>query len=539
MAQETPQKREQKLGVVFGGSGLIGGTIVNYFMTKHPGLVDMRAPSSKKVSLRSCMDIREYLMSIKPDFIINTAIANIDSDSQLAFDVNYIGPLNIARAAAALKTPFINLSSAATLPTGTDLKEEDQVPITSRLSNYAKTKLMAEKTLKYMAENEGLDYSCIRLSVVYGNHDHKIQGFHRLLFSIADESMPFMFTKKGIVHSYTNARKLPFLIHHMLDNRSEFSGNTYHFVDKEPVELADLIRTIKSHLALSSPRELYIPYSVARTGKKAVKVILRLLTKVGLKATLPPELMFLNAFYRTQTLSSERLQASSFVDPTPDETIYTRIPDMVIYYLTRWSHQNMITTFDEKLNFETSIENDFQKIIDRMLDLSALENRKKLLKVENVSVQALVSTVLEGMEVAFSGKQIRVKVNVPDDVIIAGDSFLLHQAFGNLLQNAVDFSYDKGLIDIKVETNDDNVCFTVADEGTGIAEYARDRVFEKFFSLQRPDTGQKSTGLGLNFVRQVALLHGGSVRLENRIGGARAVFVVAAKVQDLSPGNIH
>ena len=229
MTQDGGSGRSRRIGVMFGGSGLVGGTIVNYFKTKRPGIVDMRAPSSKKVSLRDCQDIRDYLMYLKPDFVINTAIANIDADSQLTFEVNYIGTLNIARAVAALKIPYIHFSSAATLPPGKNLQEEDLVPITARLSNYAKSKLMTEKTLKYMAENEGLDYSCIKLAVVYGSHDHKIQGFQRLLFSIADESMPFMFTKKNIIHSYSNSRKLPYLVHHMLDNRDEFSGQTYHF----------------------------------------------------------------------------------------------------------------------------------------------------------------------------------------------------------------------------------------------------------------------------------------------------------------------
>ena len=350
-----------KIGVLFGGSGLIGGTMVNYFKTKRPGLVDIRAPSSKKVSLRSCQDVRDYLLSLKPDFVINTAIANIDAGSQLAFEVNYMGPVNIARAASALEIPYIHFSSAATLPPGTDLREDDQVPMTSKLSNYAKSKLMAEKTLSYMAEHEHLDYSCIRLSIAYGNHDHKIQGFQRLLFSIIDQSMPFLFTKKGIIHSYSNSRKLPYLIHHMLDNRDEFSGKTYHFVDKDPVELSDLILTIRSHLNLASPKKIYVPYQLARTGKKSVSIILRLLTKVGLKATLPPELMFLSAFYRTQTLSGKRLEASSFVDPLPDETIYTRLPDMIVYYLTRWRHQNLISEFDEKLvEFDPEIEDNFK-----------------------------------------------------------------------------------------------------------------------------------------------------------------------------------
>ena len=370
MLNDTNRNIDRPLiGVLFGGSGLIGGTLVNYFKSKKPGIVDMRAPSSKKVSLRNCQDIRDYLLSLKPDFIINTAITNIDAGPQLTFEVNYIGTVNIARAAAALNIPYFHFSSAATLPAGTDLTEDDQVEMSAQLSNYAKSKLMAERTLRYMAENEGLDYSCIRLSIAYGNHDHKIQGFQRLLFAIADQSMPFLFTRKGIIHSYSNSRKLPYLVHHMLDNREEFSGKTYHFVDSEPVELSRLILTIKAHLNLKNPKEIYVPYTVARTGKKSVRVILRLLTKIGLRATLPPELIFLRSFYQTQTLSGKRLEESSFVDPMPDETVFTRLPEMINYYLTRWSNQNLISSSAEKLlEFDTSIESDFKYNPEALLD---------------------------------------------------------------------------------------------------------------------------------------------------------------------------
>ena len=367
MSFSPVQSRKQKRGVIFGGSGLIGGTIVNYFQRKQPGSADMMAPSSKKVSLRNCQDIRDYLRSVKPDFIINTAITKIDSDSQLSFEVNYLGPLNIARAAAALGIPYIHLSSAASLPLGTNLTEEDCKPVSADLSNYAKSKLMAEKTLEYMAAHEGLDYSCIRLAIVYGDHDHKIQGFHRLLFSVADGSMPFLFTQKGAIHSYSNSRKLPYLVHHMLTHREEFSGQTYHFVDPEPVELAHLILTIRDQLNLKRPKELYIPYSVAGFGQKGARIFSRMLTKLGLKATLPAELMFLSSFYKTQTLSCKKLDASSFEDPFPNETVYTRLPEMITYYLTRWTQENLISNYDDRLNFETTIKKDFDERPEALL----------------------------------------------------------------------------------------------------------------------------------------------------------------------------
>ncbi|WP_163340648.1 NAD-dependent epimerase/dehydratase family protein [Desulfopila sp. IMCC35008] len=360
MAQTDAAQTTRRLGVLIGGSGLVGGTIVNYFKSRTTAPIDILAPSSKKLSIREPADIKSYLTTVKPDFIINTAIANIDSDSQMSYEINYSGPINLAMTAAELNIPYIHLSSAATLKTGQNIDETQTREFSHKMSNYAKTKLMTEKTLEYLHKKAGLDYSCIRLSVVYGNHDHKIQGFHRMLFSIADESMPFLFTSKGVHHSYSNCRKLPYFIHHMIDNRQEFSGQTYNFADRLHVNLPDLILTIKSYLQLRRPYEIYVPYQMANIGKRCTSALLRVMRNFGLKANLPPELIFIRNFYTTQTLNTDKLQGSSFEDPMPNETVYTRMPDMVIYYLTRWSQQNLITTYDEEIRSDGTFEQDFK-----------------------------------------------------------------------------------------------------------------------------------------------------------------------------------
>ncbi len=358
---QSNSSSKKLLGVLIGGSGLIGGTLAHYFKTKTPNTIELRAPSSKKLSIRNAADIKDYLKRLQPDFVINTAIANIGSDSQLAFEVNYVGTLNMARAAAALKIPYIHISSAATLPNGENLTEDNCLEIQPQLNNYAKSKLMAEETLRYMHKAVGLDYTCIRLAIVYGEHDHKIQGFHRLFFSIADESMPVLFTKKNVMHSYSNANKFPYFVHHVLENREEFNGETYHFVDKDPVELANLILTIRSYLELKTPHEIYVPYSMAIFGKKMLEVLLKGLSRIGIHGGLPAELMFLESFYKTQTLSAKKLLNSSFIDPKPEETIYTKLPALVVYYLKRWTHENLISTFSESILHPQAMANDFER----------------------------------------------------------------------------------------------------------------------------------------------------------------------------------
>ena len=310
--------------------------------------MDIYAPNSKKLNLQDPSDINRYLDQFEPDFVINAAIAAIDSDPQLAFEVNYLGCVNLALKSMELDIPYIHISSASTLPSGDKLTEEDSLELLPSLSNYAKSKLMAELSLQHFQETRGLDYTIVRLGVVYGKYDHKIQGFHRLLFSVIDREMPVMFTRSGVLHSYTNAAKLPFFVDHALKNRKEFSGHTYNFVDRNPVELAQLTLTIKSFMELSIPKEVYVPLVVARVGKAVVDKIIWLLARIGVKARMPAELMFLDNFYKTQTMSSQKLEHSSFSDPAPDKTIYTELPGLIDHYLTRWEHLNLISDYNEE-----------------------------------------------------------------------------------------------------------------------------------------------------------------------------------------------
>ena len=332
----------QKTGILIGGSGLIGGTLMHHFKNIDFNTVNLLAPNSKKLSLRVPDDIRSYFERVKPDFIINCAIAAIDSDPQLAYEITYMGTVCLARAAQELGIPYIHISSAATMPDGKNLGEEARLPLTPDLPNYTKGKLMAELTLEHMHRTKGLDYTNIRLAIVYGAHDHKIQGFHRLIFSIVDRAMPVLLTNRDSVHSYSNARKLPAFVSHVLANREEFSGQTYNFVDPEPVHLGRLILTIKSLLGLKTPMGLYVPYPVAKFSMAVLARLVRMATRTGIEARLPAEIVFLKKFYESQTLSAEKLKRSSFVDADPDADIFTELPELINYYVSRWEHLNLI-----------------------------------------------------------------------------------------------------------------------------------------------------------------------------------------------------
>ena len=173
--------------------------------------------------------------------------------------------------------------------------------------------------------------------------------------------------------------------------------------------------------------------------------------------------------------------------------------------------------------------NRIQDIVDRMLELSELENRKKLNNAETISLKSLIKTVLESKQPMLLKKNLSVTLKDNNDSFIKGDSFLLSQALSNLIQNAIDFSPQSSQIRIVIESEEHRIMIAVEDEGPGIPDYAVEKIFNKFFSLNRPDTDKKSTGLGLNFVQEVAELHGGEAIIENRPeGGVKAMFIVCS-----------
>ena len=163
-----------------------------------------------------------------------------------------------------------------------------------------------------------------------------------------------------------------------------------------------------------------------------------------------------------------------------------------------------------------------QQLIERLLNLALVEQRQGLEERVAVDLHGLAEELLQAQAARIQAAGLRIENTIPAGLLVQGERFLLRQALANLLDNAHDFTPAGGLLRFSAETRGGRVELALYNQGAAIPDYALPRLTERFYSLPRPASGRKSTGLGLNFVQEVALLHGGELALRNVEGGVRA-----------------
>lgn len=169
-------------------------------------------------------------------------------------------------------------------------------------------------------------------------------------------------------------------------------------------------------------------------------------------------------------------------------------------------------------------------LLERLLHLAALEKQKTLENREAVNLREMIHRAWDHHALIAASREVSLQCELTGELVVQGDPWLIELALGNLMQNAIDFAPKGSAIIARGYRFDAKIVVEIEDRGPGVPDYACERVFERFYSLPRPDTGKKSTGLGLCFVKEVAELHGGVVELANLESGpgAKAMLILAA-----------
>ena len=166
-----------------------------------------------------------------------------------------------------------------------------------------------------------------------------------------------------------------------------------------------------------------------------------------------------------------------------------------------------------------------QDLVDRLLQLAGLERRERVVHAEDIPLATLLRDLVDDFAPQAAQARVAITAEAEPALVVRGEPFLVRQALANLLANAVDFAPAGSVVALGARGSDGMAVMTVRDLGPGIPAWAQGRLFERFWSLPRPHSGRKGTGLGLAFVREIADLHGGSVTLDNHPeGGALATL---------------
>ncbi|MDV8021756.1 sensor histidine kinase [Rhodococcus sp. IEGM 1330] len=158
-------------------------------------------------------------------------------------------------------------------------------------------------------------------------------------------------------------------------------------------------------------------------------------------------------------------------------------------------------------------------MVTELIALSRLQGAEKLPDLEVVDVDTVVNEAMDRSKLAAENAGISVTTDHPSGLEVLGDQALLVTALANLIQNAIAYSSDGAPVSVSRALRGDNVAFAVTDRGIGIAKGDQERVFERFFRVDKARSrATGGTGLGLAIAKHVAANHNGNISLWSKLG---------------------
>ena len=173
------------------------------------------------------------------------------------------------------------------------------------------------------------------------------------------------------------------------------------------------------------------------------------------------------------------------------------------------------------------------ELLNDLLDLSKLESGKTSFVFEPTDLDMLIKSVINELEPLLSEQSLSIRYEeqkLDEEVTLDADK--IKQVLRNLLDNAIKFSPEKGIIDVKVCRAEGLVEVSVGNQGHGIPQDELEAVFDKFVQSSKTDTGAGGTGLGLAICHEIITAHKGRIWAENQHeGGVMVSFEIPVSLK--------
>ncbi len=148
---------------------------------------------------------------------------------------------------------------------------------------------------------------------------------------------------------------------------------------------------------------------------------------------------------------------------------------------------------------------------------------------EEIDFKEIVYSSFEALKSKVEEKGLQVSLNIKENLPkCRGDRFLLEQMFINLIDNAVKYTPEGGIIGVQVAQLDSRFGIEVFDTGIGIPKEHQSRIFERFYRVEKTRSRKLGgTGLGLSIVKHVVIMHGGEIKVDSEVGkGSRFIITL-------------
>jgi two-component system sensor histidine kinase SenX3 len=315
----------------------------------------------------------------------------------------------------------------------------------------------------------------------------------------------------------------------------------------QPDPIAEVLREAVNHLNLgvvvSSPKGVIVyrnrsseSLSGTYAGVMLDDHVKRLMTRAREGAAADELLELHGPPRRSMMLVAEPMPNGAAVVTIQDVSEHARLDAMRTDFVANISHElktpvGAIAVLAEALIEESDVEvvrriaermtNESHRAvrtIDDLLELSWIESASATDEV--VDLQRVVQAAIARGQAAQSGRRIQVQCLEPArPVRLRADGRQLVSAIGNLVENAVKYSHDDAVVQVRTRVDPKAVEVMVVDQGVGIPRRDLDRIFERFYRVDKARSrATGGTGLGLSIVRHVAANHGGTVVVESREG---------------------
>jgi len=166
-----------------------------------------------------------------------------------------------------------------------------------------------------------------------------------------------------------------------------------------------------------------------------------------------------------------------------------------------------------------------EKLVQELLDLSMIESGQAIMKLVPLRLIEVVEEAIERLQDQLDDKRLTMVLHVPQKLEVFADRDQARRVFVNLIRNAIKWSPEGDAITISAQVNGEDVAVSIYDNGPGVPENQRERIFERFYQVDTARTKREGSGLGLAICKHIVEAHGGQIWAEGNSQGSGGRFM--------------